>query len=357
MKKPLQDHIIFWTVLLISFTLIQFFKDDNSQPLLGLLLENTKRLPAMLLAAHVFNELLLPRYYRTKKYLVFGVLTVFLFYLATALDRLINIYVYETLFREPPFERESIQEILSDVYFLFVGYLSPLVMATAVMAFEGILRQKRQIEKKNLQLERDKNTAELQALKSQLHPHFLFNTLNNLYTLTLQKSDKAPEIVATLSNMLDYILYQSNGKLVFLHKEVELLENYIALEQLRYGEEIEISFNKTYTKNTRVIPLILLSIVENAFKHGASGSLEIPSIHIKLYQEGEIVFFEVKNSKNPTKQQDETGYSRGIGLSNIKQQLALLYPDFSYHVTDEKEWYHVALKINTEKINDQMYYS
>ena len=352
MNRPLRNHITFWIILLTSFTLIQFFKDGNSQSLITLLLENTKRLPAMLIAAYVFNNLLVPRYYATKKYLIFGVFTIILFYCTSALDRVINVYIYETLFRKPPFEKESILEICSNIHFLFTVYVSPLLVATMAMAFERLWYKKRQIEKENLQLERDKNSAELHALKAQLHPHFLFNTLNNLYTLTLQKSDKAPEIVATLSSMLDYILYQSSAKFISLEKEVQLLENYIALEQLRYGDEIEIHFMKSYNPHTLITPLILLSILENAFKHGASASLEIPVIDIKLYQENEVVFFEVKNTKNTEKQHDETGYSKGIGIPNITQQLALLYPDFSYHVKDERESYHVVLKINTEKIND-----
>tara|TARA_R110002051_G_scaffold3395_1_gene18369 strand:- start:143782 stop:144870 length:1089 start_codon:yes stop_codon:yes gene_type:complete len=360
-----------------SFALIPFFQDGNTASLLSLALQNLKRLPAMLIAAYTFNDYLLPHFYAKRKYLVFGVLTLLLFYVCSALDRMINVYVYEPLFRDPPFGQESIQQILSEVSFLIGGYLPSLLIASLIMTLDNIIREKRATENRNLELERDKNMAELNALKSQLHPHFLFNTLNNLYALTVQKSDKAPETVATLSAMLDYILYQCNDKLVPLKKEVELLENYIALEKLRYGGEIKIRTEYAFAKavqssiegdvqsvttspskcppewtETKIAPLLLLSIVENSFKHGASGSVGTPEIHINIREEGKQLFIEVNNTKNAAQQLDVTGYSKGIGVPNVKRQLALLYSDFSYEETDENGWFTVALRINTSAIND-----
>jgi LytS/YehU family sensor histidine kinase len=340
-------------VLLASFSVIPFFQDGNTASMLALIFQNLKRLPAMLIAAYTFNDYLLPQYYAQKKYLVFAVLTVLLFYVTSALDRVVNVYVYEPLFREPPFVQESIKQIFSDIPFLIGTYLTPVLIASITMTFERVIRQKQAAENRNIELERDKNRAELNALKSQLHPHFLFNTLNNLYALTVQKSDKAPETVATLSEMLDYILYQCNDRLVPLQKEVDLLENYITLERLRYGDDIAITSEYAFAKaGTQIAPLLLLSIVENAFKHGASGSITTPEIHINIRQEGDQLFVEVKNTKSPSQQQDPTGYSKGIGVSNVQRQLALLYSDFSYEVTDENGWFAVALRLNTTAIND-----
>jgi sensor histidine kinase YesM len=373
LKKSLKNHILFWGVLLFSFALIQFFRDGNTQSFWSISAQNIKHLPGYLIAAYVFNYVLLQYYYKNRKYVLFGLFSVVLFYVSSALDRVFTIYVYEPIFREPPFEQESIIQIFSDWEFLVDGYLLPLLMATFAMTIDRIITQKNRNEKALLQLERDKNKAELGALKAQIHPHFLFNTLNNLYALTLQKSDKAPETVATLSSMLDYMLYQCNDKLVSLEKEVALIENYIELERLRYGDDIEIAFAKAYSKpfesghpehfdklsvtpvegaiqfDLQIGPLILLSIVENAFKHGASGSTGIPEIHIDLKQEGAHLYFTVKNTKNTEQQADETAYTKGIGVSNVKKQLALLYPEYSYEVTDENGWYCVALHINTEQ--------
>lgn len=346
-KKQLQGEVAFWSILLFSYALIQFFKDGNSQPFYSVLLENIKRIPAMVITAYIFNDVLLPFFYKTKKYIIFIVLTLILFYITSALDRIINIYVYEAIFRDPPFVKETIIEIFADVYFLFIGYFTPLLTATLMMTFSRMISYKNRIEKQNIELERDKKIIELNALKAQIHPHFLFNTLNNLYALTIQKSDKAPETVATLSAILDYMLYQCNDKLVSLDKEVELLDNYINLERLRYGDEVEIIFEKTYTKPLQIAPLILLSILENAFKHGASNTIGIPKVHISLSQDNDILCFIVKNTKNIEKQKDDTSYTKGIGVINIKQQLELLYSDFSYQVTNENDWYCVTLIINT----------
>ncbi len=352
MTKISKDHIIFWLVLLGSFSIIPYFQEENTSSLWALVLQNTKRLPAMLLAAYIFNELLIPRYYRKNEYVVFTVLMLALFYLTAALDRVINVYVYEPLFREGTFSQESVGMIFSDYPFLISGYLPPILIATFAMNIQKVLREKQQAESRNASLERDKNRAELNALKSQLHPHFLFNTLNNLYALTVQKSDKAPETVEKLSQMLDYILYQCSDRVVPLEKEVELLENYLSLERLRYDDNIEIVLDKAYSKHTQIAPLLLLSIVENAFKHGASASLGKPEIHIDLREEGEQLYITVRNTKNETIQSHDTKYTKGIGIANVKQQLEIVYPDFDYDVTDINGWYTVALRLNTTKSYD-----
>ena len=352
MSKKLKEHIIFWIALLASFSVIPFFQEENTSSLISLILQNAKRLPAMLVAAYVFNEILIPRYYRTKRYVVFIALAIVLFYLTAALDRLINVYVYEPLFRKGSFEQESIGQILREYPYLISGYLPPILIATFAMNIEKVLLEKQEAEKRNSILEADKNKAELNALKSQLHPHFLFNTLNNLYALTVQKSDKAPETVERLSQMLDYILYQCNDRIVPLDKEVQLLENYIELERLRYGDDIEVAFAKAYSADKKIAPLLLLSIVENAFKHGASGSLGTPEVHIDLWEEGEYLYFTVKNTKNEIVQKDTTNYTKGIGVRNVKQQLELLYSDFDYEINDQNDWYTVALRLNTAKTYD-----
>ena len=345
-KKTYYSYQIqFWIWLLLGFTVIQFIQEGNTQTFNTILLQNIRRLPMMILAAYIFNDVLLSKWYGKHWHIPFGVFTIGMFYGLGVLDRIINVYVYESLFREGEFWQESLWEILCDVSFLFEGYIPALITATLLMTIDRLIYRKNAVERQNLQLERDKNLAQLNMLKGQIHPHFLFNTLNNLYALTLKKSDKAPETVATLSAMLDYMLYQCNDRLVPLEKEVKLLENYIALEQLRYGDRLDIAFlsgrqagAKNYTPKTPIAPLILLSIVENAFKHGASSDIAKPKIHIALKQDGQELFFAVKNTLPPEKQNDATGYTKGIGIRNIKQQLSLIYRNFSYTVTPPRRW-------------------
>jgi sensor histidine kinase YesM len=194
-----------------------------------------------------------------------------------------------------------------------------------------------------LQLNEQKTSSELSALKHQLNPHFLFNTLNNLYALSIEKSDQAPEVIAKLSEMLDYMLYGCNDKYVSLKKEVELIENYLALEKVRYDERVAIRFDKYVESEVNIAPLILLTFIENAFKHGVSQELKKAYIHIKISIEGPFIAFDITNSiagnksftnKNP------------IGLTNVKKQLNLVYLDsYSLEMKEENNCYSVGLKL------------
>ena len=194
-----------------------------------------------------------------------------------------------------------------------------------------------------LQFSEQKRAAELSALKHQLNPHFLFNTLNNLYALSIDKSDEAPEVIAKLSEMLDYMLYGCNDKYVSLVKEIELIENYLALEKVRYGERVDIQFEKSLLTDAKIAPLILLTFIENAFKHGVSQELRLAKIHIKIVLDGKYILFEISNSiaKNEVSRDKET-----IGLANVKKQLELLYLDtYTLEIKEETNHFNVRLKL------------
>lgn len=175
-----------------------------------------------------------------------------------------------------------------------------------------------------LKLNEQKKTAELAALKNQLNPHFLFNTLNNLYALALKKSDDTPKVIQKLSEILDYILYRCNDEFVSLNKEIELIENYLSLEKIRYADRVKISFSKNVTGQEKVAPLLLLTFVENAFKHGVANEMNQANIDINISKKGEQLLFKVENSKPKAMETKEKRES--IGLTNIKKQLELLYP-------------------------------
>lgn len=194
-----------------------------------------------------------------------------------------------------------------------------------------------------LQLNEQKVSTELSALKHQLNPHFLFNTLNNLYALSINKSDEAPEVIAKLSQMLDYMLYGCNDSYVSLKKEIELIENYLALEKVRYDDRVAISFDKKLETDVRIAPLILLTFIENAFKHGVSQELKKAYIHIKISIEGAFIQFDIENSiaKNRV-----TSDKEAIGLTNVKKQLNLLYLDsYSLAINEEVDCFNVRLKL------------
>ncbi|SHF63296.1 sensor histidine kinase [Pedobacter caeni] len=172
-------------------------------------------------------------------------------------------------------------------------------------------------------LESEKKEMELQFLKSQLNPHFLFNSLNNIYSLAYQKSDKTADAILKLSEIMRYMIYESNDSWVSLSKEIEYVQSYIELQKLRFrdGAAVELSLNGEID-NQQIVPLILISFVENAFKHGVANDPKDP-IKINIIANQKILHFSVTNKKNKHNK-DEVG---GVGLNNVERRLQLLYPE------------------------------
>jgi two-component system, LytTR family, sensor histidine kinase AlgZ len=221
--------------------------------------------------------------------------------------------------------------------FFIVIFLGMIRFAVEWFEFEA---RKRSIENENL-------TAELNFLKAQINPHFLFNTLNNLYYLAYTKSPNTPEIIAKLSNMMRYMIYDSNYPDVPLMKEIEYMQNYISLERLRLNDQIPISFDIEGDPGSyRITPLIFITFLENAFKHGVSNSNPKSWVRLKLQLKGKSCIYQVENSKAGAVKPD-AGEKSGIGLQNLKRRLELSYPGkHSLDVVESEENYQVTLKIN-----------
>lgn len=180
-------------------------------------------------------------------------------------------------------------------------------------------------QKTTKDLQQEQLQTELKFLKSQINPHFLFNSLNNLYALTLSKSDSAPEVVLRLSNILRYILYESNEGYVSVRKEMEHVKDYVAVEKLRLGMGVTIDIDiDDAIQDDPVEPMLFLTLVENAFKHSEDILPEkrFIRIHAKSLDTG--FRFLIENTFSPSKRDSETG---GIGLENIKKRLNLIYPN------------------------------
>ena len=186
-------------------------------------------------------------------------------------------------------------------------------------------------------------TAELQLLKAQVHPHFLFNTLNNIYAFSLKNSPKTPAMILELSSLLSYILYECRGEQVSLEKELEVMKNYIGLEKERYGDKIDISVNIVGDiENRNIAPLLILPFLENAFKHGTSEQLGKPWLSLDISVKDQILKCKVVNSKN-----ELVPYNpNGIGIENVKKRLQLLYPGaFDLKLSDEGDYFVVSLML------------
>jgi LytS/YehU family sensor histidine kinase len=194
----------------------------------------------------------------------------------------------------------------------------------------------------NLQIE--KQQAELDYLKSQTHPHFLFNTLNNIYALTRDKSDLAPESILRLSAILRFMLYDAGGASIALAQEVKIISDYIALEKLRYDDSVPIRFTcDVDDMHQRLPPLLLLPLVENAFKHGVSETIDKPSVNIHLATMGSQLVFRVENSTDAGPEDDDL--QNHIGLGNLRRRLELLHPEYSLSLQKDISRFTVILRI------------
>jgi hypothetical protein len=220
-----------------------------------------------------------------------------------------------------------------------------LCVMTTTACFSSLSLGKQWLLKQRdfLQAQQEKITAELQVLKAQVHPHFLFNTLNNIYSFSLDGSPKTPELILKLSSLLSYMLYDCKAEEVRLEKEVEIMKAYIDLEKERYGDKIEISWTvEGAIRDVFISPLLMLPFLENAFKHGASEQIEKPWLGVDISVENNILKFKITNSKNEYSSQS----NNGIGINNVKKRLEFLYPGkYELKINDEGDFFAVSLMV------------
>ena len=191
----------------------------------------------------------------------------------------------------------------------------------------------------------EKQEAELNYLKSQTNPHFLFNTLNNIYALAREKSEQAPESILRLSKILRFMLYEAGGDYISVEQELKIIGDYLALEGLRYDESLQLNFHHDVEDMRQSIPpLLLMPLVENAFKHGVSETRTKPFVNIHLSVRQRQLTFVVKNSTEQSSVNDNV--KENIGLANLRRQLALLYTDYKLTVRQAESDFTATLNIN-----------
>ncbi|WP_160114253.1 MULTISPECIES: sensor histidine kinase [Aquimarina] len=327
------SHLIFWVLLFISLPILAALNDGSVKKTV---ISGLSFLPAQLLASYFLVYYQVPKLLFKKKYLKFGVSFLISVYVLLVLSKLLNMYLTE-IFAPKYFEYKSLFEIITAPFHLAVVYFPSVYVFVFLMfttkAFKDRFEERHQLEV----LQKEKANTELKFLKAQTNPHFLFNTLNNLYSLTLERSEKAPEVVLKLSDMLDYMLYQCKDAEVPLKKEIDFIQDYIDLESLRYGNKLTLDFtHHLHSPNVMIAPLILISFVENAFKHGASNNLNNSVIKIELTTNQDQLCFKVFNTLPLNKQNDiENESHSGIGFSNSQRQLELNYKN-NYNLKSTK---------------------
>lgn len=326
-------HTLFWMVVA---TLIYYLVTDgvSNEKAITLTAINLVFLSSLV----YFNLLyLIPTYLQRKKYLTYISLMVLA---ALILSPLRDITFY-FLFVEDISAQKS---VVDNQILTFIAMISASISSTLLKISTEWVRDQRNVQI----LETQTMQSELNFLKSQINPHFLFNTLNNLYALTLKKSDKAPEIVVKLSEMMRYMLYECNEARVPLEKEVNYLKNYLDLEKLRQGEDARISFQiHGEVTNQEIAPLLLIPFLENSFKHGITNTIHEGYVNILLDVEEEKVRFEIENSKPEALPKETHKKSGGIGLVNVRRRLNLLYPDkYELILKDTPRSYAITLDLD-----------
>ena len=195
------------------------------------------------------------------------------------------------------------------------------------------------------QLRIEKQAAELNYLRSQTNPHFLFNTLNNIYSLARDKSDLAAESIVRLSKILRFMLYETGGEYIAIEQELQIMKDYIDLEKLRYDESLRINFNHDIEDMKQALsPLLLMPLVENAFKHGVSETRNQPFVDIHLSVNKRVLTFVIKNSADSSS--GAPPVKENIGLSNLRRQLELLYTEYNLSVQQGDAAFTATLRIN-----------
>lgn len=253
------------------------------------------------------------------------------------------------------FTRVHLQRFIVDGYthqdryhYSTVSIVQMIAITLLIVIFIGLLRFVSdwfEFEATKKEVENEKLIAELNFLKAQINPHFLFNTLNNLYYLAYTKSDNTTEVISKLSQVMRYMIYDSNHPRVLLSKEMEYMENYISLERLRLNNQIPIQFKvEGNTETVMIAPLILITFLENAFKHGVTNNSVDAWVNIELTVHNNTCTYVVENSKH--NQIVNEGTKSGIGLANVKRRLELSYPDrYTLAVEDLDTQYKVKLNL------------
>jgi len=304
-------------------------------------------LPVKMAASYFVAYVLIPRFLFTRKIWSFTATLALTLLLASFLQRVFHSQIIGR-FIEPEQEYFTLYPTTALVFKTVIS-IYPIVVVVALIK---ILKHWYEQDRKHQNIQQEKTEAELNYLKSQIHPHFLFNTLNSLYALTLKKSDQASKVVLKLSQLLDYLLYDSNKQTVPVEKELELIENYISLEKIRFGDRLHLTYSsRSDDPGLEIAPLLLLPFVENCFKHGASNQPEEVWVDIQITVEDHSLHMKISNSKDPTIKQHDKDHN-GIGLQNVKRRLDLIYgkENYTMHLEDKGDSYTAELRLKN-KVN------
>lgn len=332
-------HLLFWIFILnyyalgVGMTQTKFTLDNLEKSYLTQL----KYLPGFFLVVYPVLYFLIPRYLEKRKFYLFTIgLLLLIFVVGGSYANLLKLNL------------ASIGDYSGFDMTKGGKNMLPFIHVTGIAVAIKFIKKAYLQESKALQASHQKSLAELELLKAQIHPHFLFNTLNNLFAHTLRHSDDAPQIVVKLSDLLRFMIYESREEFIPLVDEIQLLKNYIDLEKLRYGKELDFSLNITGNPGEKWIrPLLLIPLLENSFKHGMSQQVNEKWINLDIQIKEDRLLFNLANSKNPGLTIPKINRKEGgIGLENVRRRLELLYTgDYSLNISNGENQFRVILDL------------
>ncbi|MCB7480744.1 sensor histidine kinase [Christiangramia sediminis] len=338
-------HLVLWLIVVIFFS---FFLGIEGADIYSKIIFSLFFLPVTIATTYTFLYHLIPKYLLPKHYFKFGLFTLYTLVISSIFIILSAFYGFVIALE---LQWNANFPISKSLFFIIITIYLVVAIASAFSLLKNnysATAKNEELKNRILEAQLKLKDQELQYLKMQIHPHFLFNTLNTIYGLSLSKNEKTPEMILQLSDLLDYILYQTTKPSVKLEEEINHIRNYIDLEKKRFQDALEIEFKSDQIpSDIELAPMLLLPFVENSFKHGKGndGKLKI-SICIKL--ENKQLDFKIINSVKPS---CEYTIAEGIGLENIRRRLNLLYgKNYELRIEDEKEYFSVNLKVNTAKM-------
>lgn len=345
-------HLLFWLGVAAGLTL--FFGHFNGEYRYTFLFVCLV-IPIAIGTTYFINYVLIPRYLLKKRYTRFACYFIFTLIISVWAEMLAMIWAFMHL---AGYTYSNMNPLTGDIFLLAGGLYAVVFFSTSVKLLKHWYSGEKdlsELRSRQLEAELKLKEAELQLLKGQIHPHFLFNTLNNLYGLALEKSEEMPDAIIRLSGLLDAMLYRSQSKKVTLREELRLVEDYIALEKLRLEERLDLHWKvEGDFENFSIAPFLLFPFIENAFKHGFAGDHKQLKLEIFAEVKEEQLLFSVTNSTAlPPGKPEGNG---GIGLQNVQRRLQLLYPQqHQLHIQQDPSSFSIRLSLQLSPTKTNAY--
>jgi len=332
-------HIIFWAIyFLLNFLRWGSYFNDYLYSLKA----NLLGFPIHITLAYFTIYYLVPKFIFKRKFISFALILLFSIFVMVYLKYLLTFFLISyNVWPEGP---ETHSLTFNYAVVMMLGELYVITFAASFKLTIDWLRETDRVAR----LQKEQLETELRFLRAQISPHFFFNTLNNIYALSLEKSDRAPDTIIKLSDLMRYVLYGTRNKNQCLKKELDFMANYIELERIRHNQDLELNYEVTgEPKGKKIAPLLLVQFIENAFKHGANRSIGKVTIDIFVRIEEKFIYFRVSNTKPPGEAAPDKRNEGGIGLSNVEKRLKLRYREDEYRLDtfDGPENYTINLKL------------